>query len=189
MNSEGNLKPLLDRPAPEGYLEDWQQILKEERSNSQKKSYTSVLVFRLHDEWLGIPTEAIKEIVNVKTIHSIPHKTNPIIQGTVNLRGQLKLVVSLENVLEIKNESDDSSIQTPSYKRMIVLKQDSEYWVTRVHDVEGVVHVDLDTMNNVPVTVSKSTANYLKGVYELEGKSIGILEEELIFFKLRRSIS
>ena len=42
-------------------------------------------------------------------------------------------------------------------------------------------------IENVPVTVTKSSANYLKGIVHWKGKSVAYLDEELLFYSLKRS--
>jgi len=43
-------------------------------------------------------------------------------------------------------------------------------------------------MENVPVNVSKSAGNYLKGVFTWKGKKIGFLDEDLLCYSLKTSL-
>src|SRR5947209_7840285 len=52
---------LLDAPSPEGYLEEWTERLAEELEELSCDT-RSVLVFRVADEWLALPVEALVEV-------------------------------------------------------------------------------------------------------------------------------
>lgn len=188
MEENNETHSLLDRAPPPEYLKDWETLLAQEREGITEEPHNSILVFRLYNEWLAISSESIKEIIQIRKIHSIPHKNSNILIGTVNIGGQLKLAVSLENILEIDLEEEHVTSAIHKYKRMLVLKQENDLWVSQVHEVFGMIRLVAANMQNVPVTISKSTANYLKGIIRHEDKCIGVLEDELIFFKLRRCI-
>jgi len=49
----------------------------------------SVVVFRLGEEWLGLPTRCLVEVANVQTIHSLPHQRSRALLGVANVRGAL----------------------------------------------------------------------------------------------------
>lgn len=173
---------LLDRKPPDGYLEELTILLTQQKNVKSHSDEVSVLIFRLQNEWLAIATTAIKDVMEIKPIHVIPHRNNQTLKGIANIGGQLKLVVSLDSFLEIKKAGSEP------YSKMIVIKQDDVEWVVLVHDIYGVRSYNLNLMENVPVTVLKSTANYLKGIYQFDKYSVGVLEEELLFFSLQRSV-
>lgn len=180
---------LFDSKPSKEYLDQWKTLLKKERIDTTGLKLTSMLIFRIYDEWLAIDTEWVKEIVEKKPIHSIPHKKGPILIGTVSIRGQLKLVIALHKILELEELTEVSTANDHQYERMIVLRQDAYQWVILAHEVLGIVSVNTEKMENVPVTVSKSKANYLKGLVRIKNRNVGVLEEELVFFSLRRSVS
>jgi hypothetical protein len=47
----------------------------------------------------------------------------------------------------------------------------------------------MKTQTNVPVTVSKSTANYMKGVITWRDFQVNLLDEGLLLYSLKRSLS
>src|SRR6187551_3630902 len=49
----------------------------------------SILVFRLGEEWLGLPTRCLVEISPSQTIHSLPHQRSRALLGVANVRGAL----------------------------------------------------------------------------------------------------
>jgi len=173
---------LLDREPPKGYLEDWTVLLTQQKEIKSNEDAVSVLIFRLQKDWFAIATSAIKDVIQAKVIHNIPHRNNQTLKGTSNIRGHLKLVVSLEYLLEINQSVSEF------YTRMIVIKQEGVEWVILAHEIYGIRSYNIEQMENVPVTILKSTANYLKGIYQFDNLKAGILEEELLFFSLQRSV-
>src|ERR1700754_1684934 len=47
----------------------------------------SALVFRVADEWLALPTAALRHIEDLRPIHSLPHRRNRVVLGVVHVRG------------------------------------------------------------------------------------------------------
>lgn len=182
---------LLNRKAPSDYISEWTEILMKEKESKDEKAAkeTSVLIFRLYDEWLALPVYVFREVVEYRTIHRIPHRTNPILLGTVNMRGQLRLCISLHHLLQIEPSGDwVIAEELMKHDLMLLIEKDNERWVFPSDDIFGILLCDYNNLQNVPVTVAKSTANYLRGIFEHQNKQIGILDEELVFFSLRRSI-
>src|SRR3984957_11083431 len=46
----------------------------------------SALVFRIAEEWLGLPTAALRQVDDMRPIHSLPHRRNRVVLGLVNIR-------------------------------------------------------------------------------------------------------
>lgn len=180
---------LLNRPPDERYIAEWTELLQTEHEPTEVSAEISVVIFRLEREWLALSTHLFAEIADCRLIHRLPHRTNNIFLGVANLRGQLRLCVALHNLLEIEQPSvlKLSDIQKV-YKRMISIQQKGQNWVFPVSEVHGILRCDSTILQNVPVTVSKSTANYLKGVIRWEGRDVGYLDEELLLESLKRSI-
>ncbi len=107
-------------------------------------------------------------------------------QGVVNINGQLRLYVSMVHLLEIG--SDQSLFEAGQKRSMMVVEREAEVWAFAVTEVCGIHYCDLRELHNVPVNVAKSTANYLKGVFYWNDHSIGLLDDELLFFSLRKCL-
>lgn len=186
MNEKQEKNSLLMREPPEGYHEEWTEILNQEKKEFHRDRYFSALIFRLENEWLAISTAVVQDIVVEKKIHTIPHRDNDLLKGTVNIGGQLKLVISLENLLEIKEKLTEEKECSEGY--MCVIRLEEQDWVFKAEEILGIRKVPIDSLRNVPVTVSKSTANFLKGLFSWEEIDVGFLEEELLFLSIKRSI-
>ncbi|MCB1111855.1 MAG: chemotaxis protein CheW [Chlamydiales bacterium] len=187
---DGVAKDLLLRQPVSDYKQEWTDELAAIHEENEPKKIVSLLVFRLCNEWLGITTTIFSEIFELRPIHTIPHRTNQILRGTVNFRGRLRLCVALHSLLEVEEVAVNEKYQESQLgdARMVAIHQDDEEWIFAVDEVLGIVTCDLHDIENVPVTVSKSKANFLKGIIAYNDISIGYLEEELIFYSLRRAI-
>ncbi|MEC7840411.1 MAG: chemotaxis protein CheW [Chlamydiota bacterium] len=179
---------LFDRTPSQEYREQLTNALREEVDTTDKV-VSPFLIFRVQNEWLGLSTSVVKEILAKKKIHTIPHRTNKTLKGTVNIDGQLKLVIGLEGLLEIRPENNKSFSFQDELLSMFIMSQGQDEWVVQSSEILGIRRLNLEKMENIPVTVSKSTANYLKGIFYYDHKHIGLLEEELLFFSLKRAIS
>lgn len=184
-NHHSVIEELLNRESPLGYVEEWSELIKQGKGEFHENSMQPVLVFRSNNEWLGLPVKVIKDIVPIRTVHSIPHRMNDILRGTVNVRGSLKLFVSIANILEITQKEDQGSDPLNS-GLMCLISLDHNDWVIKVDEIFGIRRIAISSLENVPVTVSKSTANFLKGIFRIDGKDIGLIEEELLFYSLKR---
>lgn len=180
---------LLNRQPDERYIKEWTALLQIQHVPSEVTAEISVVIFRLGAEWLALSTHIFAEIADCRSVHSLPHRTNNIFLGVTNLRGQLHLCVALHNLLEIEQTKKVriTELQT-AYKRMISIQQKGQNWVFPVNEVHGILRCDSSVLENVPVTVAKSTANYLRGVIRWEGRDVGYLDEELLLESLKRSV-
>lgn len=179
---QGSANKLLEREPESSYVIEWTQVLMREKQPDERVHVeSSLFLFQLQNEIMALPTFSIMEVLEYRTIHRIPHRKGPLLLGTVNLRGQLKLCVSLEHLLEIGTNSPPART-----KHMLAIKQERQQWVFAVQEVFGVWHTNLNEMKNVPVTIAKSTANYLKGILTWNNQSVAVLEEDLIFYSLKR---
>ena len=180
---------LLNRdPNPE-YIADWTKLLAQQKLDEDKEG-TSVIIFRLGGEWLAIGTRVFLEVSQLRKIHTVPHRTSETLMGIVNLQGQITLCINMHNFLSIENGNDvmGPPKQHSGFKRMLAIQKDQDLWIFSVDEVYGIFHTDEKKLENTPVTVMKSTHNFLKGIICWHGKNVGYLDEDLLFYSLRRSI-
>lgn len=186
-NISNYLQVLLNRKPAEEYLNQWANVLKKQQRTESLSTECSVVLFSLGKEWLALPAQYFKEVTQLKSIHVIPHRSNKFLLGAINLEGELRLAISLHALLGI--DTNGQIDQGPySYKRMIAIEKEGEVWVFPVDDITGIYRCNLAELENVPVTLTKSTANYLKGVVRTGNKNVGLLDSDLLFYGLKRGI-
>lgn len=146
----------------------------------------TAFIFRAGDEWLGVKSSLIKEVVDMGPIHSIPHKSSRIFRGIVNIRGRLELCVSIGGVLRIEPGSKRQGIPAP--ERLIVAAKAGQSIVFPASEVMGPVPYNTNSMKPLPITVSGSKAVYTKGILNVNNKEIGLLDDAMLFRILARNL-
>ncbi len=190
----GAARSFFDRRAPEGYLADWSRWLSEitglgvrgngsetegEHSLAKGKAI-SVLIFRLGEEWLAFRTLTVSEVTLPKPIHRVPHRSNVVLTGIVNLHGQIQLCVSLHGLL-------GASAAPGSPSRLVVLRDGdrAETWAFAADEVVGVRHIPRSQWRSVPSTLINPAVGFSEAVLCWEGRSVGLLDQQRVFSALR----
>lgn len=180
---------LLNRQMSEAYQKEWTNLLMQHRDQELKAEYLSVVVFRLEQEWFALPTVYFKEVLHGRPIHRIPHRMGKVLLGIVNLGGEIQLCIALHELLEVDKSQHYLSIKDYQKNRFIAIEKENQLWVFPADEIDGIHIWDLSHLQNVPMNISKSRANYLKGIFKDQNKSIGLLDEELIFYSLNRGLT
>ena len=180
---------LLDRDVPRAFLEESTAHFSEGRSIEERDT-GSIVVFRIGDEWLGLPTAAFSEFVDMRTTHSLPHRRNGILLGLTNVRGELLVCVALGRVLGIAQETiTDKRHRRAIYRRMVVIRDKDVRVVFPVDEIHGIHRFRPEELTEVPATVAKATATYTKAMLPWEDKAVGCLDDQLLFYTLNRSLA
>jgi chemotaxis-related protein WspD len=179
---------LLNREAPGNYLAEWVSLLAQERevvSRDQK----AVQVFRLMSEWLALPAHCWVEVVAVRPVRHIPHRSSQILLGLVSVRGEIHLCVSLSNLLGIdKDEGAEDDQFRRASRRFCVVKRDNISWVFPADEVHGLISYSGKDVEEIPSTVAKSFQKFTRGLLNTAGKKVGMLDETPVFDALSRSV-
>jgi chemotaxis-related protein WspD len=182
-------RSLLEREPPAAYLREWTEALAEEKDEDKAADTLSVLIFRLGREWLALPTQICQEVAEMRPIHTLPHRSGPVLLGLVNIRGVIRLCVSLSALLGL--EPADNVGQTTNHNAqscLVVIARGSDHWVTLVDELHGMQRYPLSAVRGAPVTVAKATPRLTKGVIDWQGKGVGYLDDELLFLALRKEV-
>jgi chemotaxis-related protein WspD len=186
-------RTFFDRSAPEGYLVGWSRWLAgsadqvasgegngewDDDIQSHGERISS-LIFRLGPEWLAFRAQTVAEVTTPRPIHRVPHRTNEIFLGLVNLQGQVQLCVSLHGLLGVTAPS------TPA--RLVVLRDRAraETWAFTADEVVGVQRVPRGRWRSVPSTLVNPAVAFSQAVMSWKERSIGLLDEQRVFTALR----
>lgn len=180
---------LFNRTPEKAYLREWAEVLAQPAENLQDSKETSVVIFRLADQWFSLPTLLFSEIASERTINKIPHQNHSILLGVVNLRGQLRLCFSMHRLLEVEQRVDPiHNTLKKGYPRLLAITDGEEIWTFPVEEVDRVGEIDNSKISNVPVNVSNSQENCLKGILHLNRKKIHVIDQELFLVNLKRNL-
>jgi chemotaxis-related protein WspD len=149
----------------------------------------SVVVFRVASEWLALPTSVVVEVANLLPIHSLPHRTNGVVLGLASVRGELLVCVSLRQVVGAEPLAPGTGERGASgYRRLLVIRRDAIRVVCPVDEVHGIHYFHPRELKAVPATVAKATVTYSTALLPWQGHSVGTLDDQLLFYTLKRSL-
>ncbi len=180
-------RQVLDRPTSADYRREWTERFAEPRTKENCDTQ-STLLFRLGDEWLALQSSCIDEITPLRSIHSLPHTEGTLVKGLVNIRGELKLCVSLGALLQLDKAHEDYIDDREIHERMISISLDDQSFVFPASEVHGIHHHGEDALQASPVTVSRSKSSFTTGVLKWRDRHIGVLDTELIFYALAKGL-
>lgn len=178
----------FERSAPEGYLADWTRLLSApvEAAGSDD---VSLLIFRLNEEWLALSTRVVAEVTVPRPIHRIPHRSDDVLIGLVNLRGQLQLCVSLHGLIGVDPPEGvalgRAAEAATRNGRLIVIRKDAETWAFPADEVPGAHRLPRGTLRNVPATLANPSNSFSQAVFAWHGRSVGYLDDQRVFTALR----
>jgi chemotaxis-related protein WspD len=114
-----------------------------------------------------------------------------VVLGVANVRGELIVCVSLAQLLGIDAQTEDMHARGQSrvaLRRLLVVRERGLRLAFPVDEVHGTHRYDGSELQPPPSTVARATATYTRAVLPWEGRSVGLLDEELLFHSLNRTL-
>jgi chemotaxis-related protein WspD len=181
---------LFERQPPAEYVEEQTAILSKKVAEEAAGS-VAIIVFRIEEEWLALDVDAVVEVTEPRPVHRVPHRTDRLLAGIVNIRGELQLRVSLRALLGIDgtdcSPDGGSNVSGKSSYRLLVIERDGQRWAFAVDEVAGVYRVRTDQLGNVPTITAKNVKRLASAVFTCEGRSVGRLDVDRLFDSLEGS--
>ncbi len=178
---------LLHRALPPGYRREATEHFAAIKTNRQPATCSAIL-FRLHSEWLALPTRVLQEIAERRQIHSLPHHQNGVVLGLTNIRGELTICVSLGHLLGFESSRARQGSRT-FYHRLLVVTGQAGRLAFPVDEVHGPERFDLQELKSPPLSLIRSEPAYIQGLLQWQQKSVSLLEIDLVFRTLTRSLT
>jgi chemotaxis-related protein WspD len=180
---------LLERPIPLVDLSQHDTRAPLRHQHDAQGASESFLVFRIGDEWLALPTAVFKRIVQVRPIHTLPHRQHRAVLGVVNVQGELLVCLSLARLLGFEPDSVPTEARARhDLPRLLVVSRDEEHAVFPVDQVDGVHRLASSTFCPPPATLSQAAATHTRAVAPWRGMSVGLLDADALFDTLNRSL-
>jgi len=177
---------LLDRELPADYRRDWTEHFSRKK-DQVASGRTSVVVFRIGAEWLALSTRAFQEVTGARRVHSMPHRRRGVLLGLINVRGELRLCVSLGRLLGI--EGGDSQKNPTLHERLVVAEWQGAVLTFPVDEIQGIHRYAPEDVKAAPGMAARTGASFTKGLLSWQDRTIGCLDEDLIFSTLNRSLA
>lgn len=189
---------LLEREPPLNYVDEWIGVLAEtpvdeETENNETiikaEEAISVMIFRLGNERLAFPANILQEVTHPCVIQPLPHRSNELFLGLVNIRGETLLCASLSYLLNLEPTKEDSSnSKYVNVKRMMVAGQQNDKWVFPVDEVYGIYRFHLYELRDAPVVIAKAAQAYTQEIINWQGEKVNYLDSELLFYTLNSKV-
>ena len=178
---------LLDRALTADYRREWALHFATPKFRLTPGS-VSLVIFRIGPEWLALPTPTFQEVVELRKIHTIPHRRHGALLGIVNVRGELLLAVSLAKVLGLEHHPVSRN-DHKTYERLLVAHWDAQRVVFPVDEVHGVHRCDPEALAEPPATLAKSGTSYTRAILHWEGKLVCCLDTSSLLPAFNQSIA
>jgi chemotaxis-related protein WspD len=189
----GRADSLLDRPLPDGYREEWaRHFAQPERRDAEEEGADerTVVVFRIGDEWLALPTHLFDEVAEPRRYHSLPHRRDNLVLGIVNVRGELLVCVSLGALLGIgEARAVEGGGRIKAFARLVVIGHDGRRVAFPVDEVHGIHRYTGRDVLDVPATIGKAASSFAVAIITWQGRTVGRLDDKLVLDALDRSIA
>jgi chemotaxis-related protein WspD len=176
-------RQLLDQQAPPGYLEEWAAQLAAAETDTAS-AMLSAVIFRLGAERLALPTSIFVEIVELRSVHRIPHRSNATLLGLAVIGGELQLCVSLASLLGI-----GAGVANGSRARLAVIEREHDRWVFPVDELLGVERIEQHTLGQPPATVARDAAALTTALFPWRESTVALLDADLLFAALHTVVA
>ena len=157
--------------------------------DSQDAKTRAVVVFRIGAEWLALPTEVVTEVANLRPIHSLPHQRTRVVLGLASVRGELLICVSLGQVIGVEPApAAGRHHRSTVFQRLLVIRREDVHAACPVDEVYGIHRFHTRQLENVPATVAQATVAYSTGLLPWNDHMVGVLDDQLVFYTVKRSL-
>ena len=163
---------LFQREPPAECVEEWTEALALADAPPDCDR-VAVVVFRLGAEWLAIDVGFLAEVAPMRVVRRVPQRSNRLLLGLVNIRGELLLCVALAELLGIE-------VPTAPGERLLIAGEAPRQWAFAVDEVAGVHRLGTQLMANTPSTVAHSHSPFSRGVFSWNSMRVGYLSAEKI---------
>ncbi|MDH0749683.1 chemotaxis protein CheW [Pseudomonas sp. GD03842] len=148
----------------------------------------SLVVFRLGEEWLGLPTRCLVEVSPVQAIHSLPHQRSRALLGVANVRGALVACLSFVELLGL--DVSFAPVNTGRVMpRMLIVAAQGGPVVVPVDEVDGIHAIEARLLDGASGSAQNANARFTKGVVQWKNRSLRLLDEEQLLSAVNRSLT
>ncbi|HVW08434.1 MAG TPA: chemotaxis protein CheW [Bryobacteraceae bacterium] len=181
---------LLDRPVSSDLLAERTAELARPKTLAHRGEKSAV-IFRLGGEWFALATGVFEEVAENRVLHSLPHHRGGLLKGLINVRGTLMLCISLEALLGPTQQPAASKTASGRViAELLVCKRDGGQLAFPVDGVAGVVRYNEEDLRPVPATLASAKAGaFTTGVLPWNGKMAGCLDDQLLFYAVKKGLA
>ena len=128
--------------------------------------------FFVDDLYVGIPVQRVQEVLRFQPMTAVALAPD-VIQGLINLRGEIVIAIDLRRRLGMKDRAATDEPPTN-----IIVRTESGPVSFLVDAINDVVSTDPSTFEPTPATLTGTLRDLTIGVYKLEERLLLILDHE-----------
>ncbi|MGM5487483.1 MAG: chemotaxis protein CheW [Nanobdellota archaeon] len=137
-----------------------------QEEQTQSKESMQVVILTLIGEYFGLSIEYITEIIKATEITAIPNAPD-YIEGAINLRGKIIIIVDLAKKLSVSKKSDSKDT------RIIVVEIDDEWIGLRVDSVTETIIIDKAKVHDPPSLIKEKIGDeHIVGVTRFNNETL-----------------
>ncbi len=132
---------------------------------------TSLLLFRLGEEWYAVPIPGVREIVNDIVLTPIP-RVPEFIRGVMNVRGEIVSVTDIAALMRIASAGPRDVRELPS---AIIARTERCVSALAVDEIGDILDVPRASVEPPLATLERSQIEFISGSVYVDGRLIGIV--------------
>lgn len=147
-------------------------------------SLRPALVFRLGQQWLGLPPLLIAEVAGRQPIRRLAHRTAGRLEGVVNVRGELHLCVSLGELLGL-----GASAGSGDGGRMVLVRDSGgQVLAFRCEEVLGLQHYPNSSQQPAPDTLPEPLRECVEVLFPTPTGHVAMLRGDAVVDLLEQAL-
>ena len=127
--------------------------------------------FFVADLFFGVDVLNVQEVLRFQPMTPVPQAPE-VIEGLINLRGQIVTAIDMRRRLRLPSRSGDKSPMN-----MVVRTSDGAVSLL-VDEIGDVLDMDAATYERTPENLDPAAKELIRGVYKLKGRLLLILDAE-----------
>jgi purine-binding chemotaxis protein CheW len=127
--------------------------------------------FFLDDLFFGIEVEKVQEVIRYQEMTKVPLASR-VVQGLINLRGQIVTAIDLRRRLKLDPRPDGELPMN------VVVRTDDGALSLLVDEIGDVLEIEDVTFEQPPETISGVARDLIRGVYKLRDQLLLVLDTE-----------
>lgn len=147
----------------------------------------SAVVFRVAGEWLALPTAIFQEVLAARPIHRLPHRRSPAVLGVASVRGELRVCVSLAQLLRLGPPAAAPARSGPP--RLIALRREAGNVALPADEVAGVHRFRDEDLRERPATLARAGDSCTRGLLAWRDVSVGLLDPGRLLEAIERTLA
>jgi purine-binding chemotaxis protein CheW len=125
--------------------------------------------FYIDSLFFGVNVQRVQEVLREQEMTRVP-LAPPVVNGLINLRGQIVTAIDLRRRLELRDRASDRAPMN------VVVRTDDGAVSLLVDDIGDVIKVQGDTFEPPPETLTGVTRHLIRGIHKLEKQLLLVLD-------------